>query len=387
MREAALESWAELGLEVTLVDRAASTRSGPAARRFDEDVWDSASTSTLPGRLGAESDGVVTLAEFCTLTAARLADEAGLPGPGVGAASIARDKLSIRRALKAAGLPGPRYAEVRDNEGVAAFFSSPDARDAVLKPADSAGSTAVFRVSSAAEAAAALPEVLRWSFSGTAILEELISGREFSVEAIVRDGATTVVAIIEKSTTPEAFVEFRHVVPARLSPQQSAGLARATEDVVQAIDVKSSVVHAEFRLAPAGFVLIEIAVRPAGGLIPDLIEFATGFDLYAAQASLALGVAPAVPARRLAKRHAGVQFVTATGTVSGDVEIDDFLADHPGVARAGVLVQRGTEIAALDTNGVRAGYVMASAESPRALAAVLGQAAADLARAIGLTPA
>ncbi|MDX6645780.1 MAG: hypothetical protein QOK40_1507, partial [Miltoncostaeaceae bacterium] len=243
MRESALKSWAELGLDVTLVDRTASARPGPAAQRIDEDVWDStlgAAPSSLPGRLAASADGVVTLAEFCVLTAARAAQDAGLPGPGVAAASVARDKLAIRRTLAAAGLPGPRFAEVRDERDVAAFYDAPDAGDAVLKPADSAGSTAVLRVSSAAQAAAALPEVLKWSFSGTAILEELIPGREFSVEGIVQAGETTVAAVIEKSTTAEGFVEFRHVLPARLRPEESAALIQATKDVVRAIGVQTS---------------------------------------------------------------------------------------------------------------------------------------------------
>jgi S-sulfo-L-cysteine synthase (3-phospho-L-serine-dependent) len=388
MRESALKSWAELGLDVTLVDRTASTRPGPVAHRIDEDVWDStlsAAPSSLPARLAGSSDGVVTLAEFCTLTAARAAQDAGLPGPGVAAASVARDKLSIRRALAAAGLPGPRFAEVRDERDLAAFYDAPTAGDAVLKPADSAGSTAVFRVSSAAQATAALPEVLKWSFSGTAILEELIPGREFSVEGIVQAGETTVAAIVEKSTTAEGFVEFRHVLPARLSPEQSAALTQATADVVRAIGVQTSVVHAEFRLGPAGFVLIEIGVRPAGGLIPDLVALATGFDIYAVQAAIALGAQPPPLCRHRRVRYAGVQFATATGVVSRDVDVEPFLRRHPGVARAGQFAQAGASIGALDTNGARAGYVMAAADSRAALCATLDEAASDLATSMGLS--
>ena len=46
MREAALASWAEAGIEVTLVDVSASSRPGPVARRVDLDVWDSAAPSS-----------------------------------------------------------------------------------------------------------------------------------------------------------------------------------------------------------------------------------------------------------------------------------------------------------------------------------------------------
>jgi cysteine synthase A len=387
MREAALAAWADAGIEVTLVDAAASSRPGPAARRIDVDVWDNARPD---GRrladLASTADGVVTLAEFSTVTAARVAQNAGLPGPGVSAALLARDKIALRRYLAAAGVPGPRFAEVRGPDDIAAFFAATGVRDAVLKPADSAGSTAVVHVRSAAEALDSLPAALRWSFSGRAILEELVAGREFSVEATVRDGVATIAAVVEKATLPHGFVECRHVVPADLTWDELVALEREATAVIDALAVECAIVHAEFRLGPSGCVLIEIAVRPAGGLIPDMLKLTTGVDLYRAQAALAVGLAPEpFPAR--ADGFAGVQFVTATGTVSREARLEMLLHDHPGVARAGQLVPPGTTIPALDSNGVRAGYVIARAPSRAALDRVLNAATDDLATRIGLTPA
>jgi biotin carboxylase len=385
MRDAALASWAQAGIEVTLVDGSASSRPGPAARRVDLDVWDSADpTMSTLCELASTADGVVTLAEFCTVTAARVAQAAGLPGPSVSAARLARDKVALRRRLAGAGVRGPRFAVVRDEPDIAKFFAA-GVNDAVLKPADSAGSTAVVRVGSAAEAIDALAGVLRWSFSGRAILEQFIAGREFSVEAIVRGGVTTVAAIVEKATIPQGFVEFRHVVPADLAPVQSAALARAASGVVRALEVRDAIVHAEFRLGPEGFVPIEVAVRPAGGLIPDLLELATGFDLYRAQAALALGQPPE-PAAIGNGSCAGVQFVTATGTVQSDAPLDELLEDHPELDRAGALVACGTVIPELDTNGIRAGYVMGRAAERGALHRLLEAASIDLAERMGLIP-
>jgi phosphoribosylaminoimidazole carboxylase (NCAIR synthetase) len=386
MREAALATWAELGIEATLVDRHAAERGGPALRRLEVDVWDSAAPSAgLLDRLVSTADGVVTLAEFCTVTAARAARDAGLPGPGLTAAMLARDKIALRRRLAATELLGPRFAAVRDERDIAAFFRA-NPGEAVLKPADSAGSTAVYRVGSVAEAAAALPGALRWSFSGQAILEQFIPGPEFSVEALVHRGATSVVAIVEKATIAQRFVEYRHLVPARTTAAQSAALTRAAESVVSALGVQNAVVHAEFRLGPEGFVLIEIAVRPAGGLIPDLLRLGLGIDLYGAQAALALGLPPQLR-RANGPTGAGVQFVTGTGTIQREVSAEAFLEDHPGIDRAGQLLPRGTEIPDLDTNGARAGFVMAAAESREALSQLLEVASIDLAITMGLTPA
>jgi hypothetical protein len=76
--------------------------------------------------------------------------------------------------------------------------------------------------------------------------------------------------------------------------------------------------------------------------------------------------------------------VTTTGTVSGDVDVDQFLRRHRGVARAGQFAQAGASTGALDTNGARAGYVMAAADSRAALWATLEEAASDLATSMGL---
>src|SRR5581483_7887260 len=231
---------------------------------------------------------------FCAATAAAVADRAGLPGPGIDAARIARDKLALRRRLAAEGIPGPRFAAARTAADIRAFFAA-GTTEAVLKPADSAGSTAVFRVRSEEEAIAALPSALRWSFSGEAILEEFIAGAEFSVEAVVRNGITHVAGIVEKATLPDCFVEYRHIIAGDLPAADRSELRTATADVVGALGVRDAVIHAEFRHDGARFVVIEIAVRPAGGLIPDLLRLATGYDLYRAQAAVALGLDPEPP--------------------------------------------------------------------------------------------
>ena len=387
MREAALATWADAGIEVTLVDGSASSRRGPAARRVDLDVWDSSRPDRRAlAELASTADGVVTLDEFSTVTAARVAQDAGLPGPGVSAALLARDRIALRRYLAASGLPGPRFAEVRDDLDIAAFFAAAGEIAAVLKPADCGGSSAVVPVNSPAEALAALSRVLRWSFSGRAILEEVVAGRGFSVEAIVQGGVASIAAVIEKATLPHGFAEMRYVVPADLAPEQSSAIELAAATVIDALAVETAIVHVEFRLGSAGFVPTEIAVRPAGGLTGDLLKLSSGIDLYRAQAALAVS-APLEPAPGPLAGCAGLQFVTATGTVTGGARIGALERDHPGVMRAGPLVVAGTEIPALDSRSVRAGFVIARAPSRGALHRVLDAATDDLAARMGLMPA
>ena len=107
--------------------------------------------------------------------------------------------------------------------------------------------------------------------------------------------------------------------------------------------------------------------------------------MYGAQAALAFGLPPELP-RTDGPACAGVQFVTGTGTIQREVSTEAFLGDHPGIDRAGQLLPRGTEIPELDTNGTRAAFVMAAADSRGALCQLLEVASIDLAITMGLTP-
>ncbi|MBY8851917.1 hypothetical protein K7G98_27995, partial [Saccharothrix sp. MB29] len=66
-------------------------------------------------------DAVAPGLEYAVVAAARAAGSLGLPGAGVRAASVLRDKLTLREVTTAAGMPGPRFAEVRSADDIAAF--------------------------------------------------------------------------------------------------------------------------------------------------------------------------------------------------------------------------------------------------------------------------
>ncbi|MFF3505022.1 acetyl-CoA carboxylase biotin carboxylase subunit family protein [Streptomyces sp. NPDC003247] len=279
----------------------------PLSRLADEDVLHVADTSldtllrgVAPWLRDRPVRAVLNVGEVFVEAAGALAETLGLPGPGTHAARVCRNKLLQRLAAPALAprwmlLDPARAAAVRDW----------DAFPAVLKPAG--------RMSSSGVRAVAGPDAVPPLLAGYGpdellLLEERITGREFSVETLVRDGAVLWAGITAKDTNESGtsfFTETGHTSPApHLTPAQERLLLDANAAFLRAVRFCTGMSHAEFRLTPGDrVVLMEAAARPPGDAITRLWRLATGMDLDAALLDLALGTRPpTAPPRRRARQ-------------------------------------------------------------------------------------
>lgn len=293
-----LPAAAARGLRVLGVDE-----NSPSARRYDdarradpghplapiaELAWhrggDRAGVIDTVGEWAAGYDvrGVLVFGEGFVETGTVLADLLGLPGPGLRAGRVCRNKLLQRRYL-AEWSPRSRLLREAAADGWTTF-------PAVLKPLDGQASAGVSRVDSAAELAAALadPEF------APMLLEELVPGPEVSVETLVHDGRVRFSGITGKLTNEDGsrfFVELGHTVPdVTLTADRQAAVREVNEQVLRRLDFRDGVAHAEYRVTPEGVVrLMEIAARPAGDSIISLYGLATGEPMEPAMLAIALG--------------------------------------------------------------------------------------------------
>ncbi|WP_030748760.1 ATP-grasp domain-containing protein [Streptomyces sp. NRRL S-31] len=243
-------------------------------------------------------DGLVTYDDALVETVAEVAREHGLPHTDPAAVRLCKDKAALRARLTDAGLGPVRFAVVQTEEealSAAADIGWP----VVLKPRDLGGSVGVVRVDDAAQlrehynTAAGLRD--RYGDpSGPAglLVEEYLDGPEFSVDSLTWQGKTRPLFVAEKRLGPAPyFEEVGHVVPASPRPEFDEAL-----DLVvaahKAARLDNLVTHTEFRLTGKGPRIIEINVRLGGDLIPHLGLLATGIDLSAATAQVALGEVP-----------------------------------------------------------------------------------------------
>jgi biotin carboxylase len=144
-----------------------------------------------------------------------------------------------------------------------------------------------------------------------ALAQDYIAGREFSVESLTQDGATTHLCITRKHVTAGAYrVEIGHSLPARLAPADEAALHEQTEKAIAAVGIRNGASHTELALTPDGrCTVLEIGARLGAGHIGVLIQHALGIDPWRALWDIALGRPSKVAAQ--SSNYATVRFLTS----------------------------------------------------------------------------
>jgi biotin carboxylase len=139
------------------------------------------------------------------------------------------------------------------------------------------------------------------------LVEELVTGPEFSVDTACVAGATIPLILArKKSGFPPYFEEVGHVVDGGDPLLADVELRSVLADTHHALGFTSGMTHIELRRTTAGWKVIEVNCRLGGDLIPFLGKLATGIDAGQVAAAVACGQAPAVVAGR--QRVAAIRF-------------------------------------------------------------------------------
>ena len=201
-------------------------------------------------------DGVFTAATDFSVPVAAAAAACGLPGHGLEAAKNASDKLRMRACFAAAGVPSPRCAGVtRENlPGIAAVLKDTGIRlPVVVKPADSMGARGCVRVNEENALEIACADALRYSRSGTAIVEEYMEGPEFSVEALVFDGEFHLTGFADRHICfPPYFVEMGHTIPTALPEADRERIISVFRAGTEALGLSHGAAKGDIKLTPDG---------------------------------------------------------------------------------------------------------------------------------------
>lgn len=325
--------------------------------------------------------GVLTTCDYYLPTVAVVAEALGLPGSPAEALRTATQKHLVRAAVARAGIPDVPHA-------VAATWD--EARTAahtlgypvVVKPVDLNSGTAVRRVGDETALADAFTEITAperntrdQALARLVLVERVLDGPEYSVEAVTRDGVTTVLGITAKSvaevgrpvaggTDAVGYVESGHDFPARLAAARRTAITDHVTRVLGAVGYTHGISHTEVRLTAEGPRLVELNARQGGGYIFDLVRLVTGYDPLRVLTDLALGHEPAREAPSAGS--ASVRFLLAPedGFLTG-VTGSEALADDARVV-SHTLPRPGAVLRAADNNDRIGHVVVADRDGDRA---------------------
>ena len=313
-------------------------------------------------------DGVVAFSEPQVMAAALVCDELGLPGPGLRAAVVSRNKALQRARFAAAGIGQPDFL-LAGRLADAADWAA-ERFPVVVKPLSSAGSDGVELV---ADAAAFERVAVRRADQGRLLVERAVSGPEFSWEALLQEGKIWLSNLTEKETTgPPRFVEVAHRLPAAVDPAAQAEADDLGAAVVEALGLRTGLVHLEFRRSPDGPRVMEVAVRTPGDFLMNLLGLAYGVDWFEAAVAAALGRdLPAPPVGR-PRQAASYLPIAPPGTVTALTDLAQVTA-LSAVVDAGYWVAVGATVAAATSSVDRYGYALLAADDRAALERALAE--------------
>jgi len=367
----AIEQARARGLRVAAVDRNADAPGLTSADVAEVvDFSDVDAVVEVARRIGV--DGVLTIsADRAVPVVAAVAEELGLPGIGTQTAHLLTHKRAMRDALGAAGLPQPPYASVRSTADIDAALEKVTF-PAVLKPVDSGGQRAVFRIESREELERDLAEAIAESPTDEALLEEFVDGIELNGIVIARVGEPALITLSDRLRPPGIGfgVGWIHVYPPSIPPEQLRLAGQFAVESVRALGLTDAIAFPQLIASPDGGVaVVEVAARIPGGQMADLVRHAVGVDLV--EVALLQALAEYVPDDLALPRFAqplAIRFFTAepgplpTGRVTRIGELDAVLASE-GVVQADTYLQIGETIRPVRRDGDRRGYVIAIADT------------------------
>ncbi|MFC7546945.1 acetyl-CoA carboxylase biotin carboxylase subunit family protein [Plantactinospora sp. GCM10030261] len=227
-------------------------------------------------------DQVECLWEPYMLLAARVREAFGLPGMTVAQTLPFRDKELMKRTLDAAGIRTPWHASATTVAGVweaAEKVGYP----LIVKPIAGAGSADTYRADSPTALAEVLP-MLR--HVPEVSVEEFVEAEEFTHDTVCAGGRILFEHMLWYRPRPLQMRMHEWVSPVAISlrdldaPHLADG-RRMGEQVLAALGFDTGFTHLEWYRKPDGEVVFgEIAARPPGVRVVDLMNFNTDGDVY-----------------------------------------------------------------------------------------------------------
>lgn len=330
-------------------------------------------TIDIPGVVEAAKrlkvDGVFTTSDFPVRTVAAVGEALNLPAISVENAYKATDKIKMREALKAAGVPIPLFFKARtEDEFMAAVKEIKDhGYKCIVKPADSSASRGVDLLDK--YDTDYLKEVYQYSksysHSGEVVVEEFMEGPEVCVETLNVNGVCYPIQITDKLTTEAPyFVEMGHTQPSQHTPEEQEDIKRVAVACNMALGNYNGSSCTEVKLTKDGAKVVEMGARLAGDYITsDLVPLSTGVDMVESIIKIAMGEKPDVEHKF--EKASAVRFLGAEeGTIKSISGVED-AAKVPGVIRVEMYVKPGDKSVEIKSSLDRLGYVISQAETPQ----------------------
>jgi len=232
-------------------------------------------------------DAVVALDDFDVEKAAMIRETFRIPGMGQTTYRYFRDKLAMRQKAKDSGISIPEFSAIFNDKALQKFTEEVPG-PWVLKPRSEASATGIIKISSQEELWPALERLgeERMKF----LLESFKLGDVYHVDCLVYEDKIVFASFSKYLATPMKVSHeggvFRTVTLSKKT-KESKALDKINKEVLSSFGIRNGATHSEYIRGEDGqFYFLEASSRIGGVHIPEMIEAATGINLWKEWAKL-----------------------------------------------------------------------------------------------------
>ena len=231
---------------------------------------------------GRRFDRVVALDEFDQETAACIREHWRIPGMGLTTTALYRDKLAMRMGAREAGFLVPEFCRVLNYDELRDYMAAVPA-PWLLKPRAEASALGIRKIHEPERLWRSLDEL--GDRQSRFLLERFVPGDIFHVDSVVSRGRVLFSVVHQYGRPPMQVMHEGGVFTTRSVDRASPEWRQLTElnaALAPALGMVRGVTHAEYIRAHADgrIYFLEIAARVGGAFIVDLVEAATGINLW-----------------------------------------------------------------------------------------------------------
>lgn len=227
-------------------------------------------------------DRIVSLDEYDMETAATLREHLRLPGMGLTTMRYFRDKLAMRMKALDGGVRVPDFVPVF-NHGDIRYYVDHVPGPWVLKPRQEASAIGITRIHRPEELWPVLEQL--GDRQSSFLLEKFIPGDVYHVDSVVSENEVVFANVSKYGKPPMNVAQGGGVFTTFTVDRESeedAALRQINRDLLAALGLVRGVAHTEFIRANADghFYFLECAARVGGAYINEMVEAATGLNLW-----------------------------------------------------------------------------------------------------------
>jgi biotin carboxylase len=226
-------------------------------------------------------DRIVALDEFDMETASTLREHLRIPGMGLTTMRYFRDKLAMRMRALDRNVRVPDFVPVVNHRDIQ-YYMDHVPGPWVLKPRQEASAIGIKKIHAAAELWPVLEQL--GDKQSTFLLEKFVPGDVYHVDSVVSENQV-LFSNVSKYGKPPMKVAHGGVFTTFTVPrgsEEDSALRTINTDLIAALGLLRGVAHAEFIRAQADGQLyfLECAARVGGAYINEMVEAATGINLW-----------------------------------------------------------------------------------------------------------